>query len=433
MSAMTLPAVNPIPIPSQWVAPPSPSPGAGNAAGPGSFSQLLEAADARRQTAAPDANAAPAAQSKARNSTTATRPPPPSQKPPTRDGSKTERAAGQADADNNTAVRRGAEADADTKAAAEAAALALADTQAAARLADEDSLPPDTASLLASLGLMHRPDPATTPAEAGTARGRGGPGRQAQAAGVDATLAHAGTATAAAGPGGAWATDPKAGDSAGDRSAASQAFAGLLAAAQGTEATTESTAGFAMAEQRLAPQAEARPADASALGALLGTGAAPDTPAAGSSAAHPAQARLGTTPGQAGFAEQLGSQLSTFVREGVQHARLQLHPLELGPVTVQIQLDGNSAHLSFAAEHAQTRQALEQALPTLAGSLREAGLTLSGGGVFEQPRQPQGEGGRGDGDGSRGGRGGQSGNDDTLQPAASAPAMRRRGVVDLVA
>ena len=431
MSAMNLPAVNPSPIPSQWVAPPSPSPAAGNAAGPGSFSQLLEAADARRQTEAPDASAAPGAQNKAQNGSTATRPPPPAQKAPTRDGSKTERAAGQADADNNTAVRRGAETEAEAKAAAEA--QARADAEAASRLAEEDSLPPDAASLLASLGLMHRPDAAATPAEAGTARGRGGLGRQAQDAGVDATLSRAGSASAAAGPGGVWAADPKAGDSAGDRGAAGQAFAGLLAAAQGAEAATGSTAALAVAEQRLAPQAEARPVDASALGALLGTGAAPETSAAGSSAAHPAEARLGTTPGQAGFAEQLGAQLSTFVREGVQHARLQLHPLELGPVTVQIQLDGASAHLSFAAEHAQTRQALEQALPTLAGSLREAGLTLSGGGVFEQPRQPQGEGGRGDGDGSRGGQGGRGGSDEARQPAAPGPAARRRGVVDLVA
>ena len=180
---------------------------------------------------------------------------------------------------------------------------------------------------------------------------------------------------------------------------------------------------------------EARPADPSALGALLGPGVAPAAPAAGSSASHPAEARLGTTPGQAGFAEQLGAQLSTFMREGVQHARLQLHPLELGPVTVQIQLDGGSAHLSFAAEHALTRQALEQALPALAGSLREAGLTLSGGGVFEQPRQPQpdGDGGRGDGTGSRGGRGGTGSGDDALKAPTPGPALRRRGVVDLVA
>ena len=421
MSAMTLPALNPTPIPTLMVAPPSPA--AGNAAGPGSFSRLLRAADAHRQPEAPEAAASPPPnpQSKAQNTTNGTRPPPPTQKAPSREGSKTERAAGQADADNNTAERRRAE-EAD-----------------AASAAEECTAPTDAASLLASLGLTSRANPALAATEASATRGRGGPGRQALEPGADATHGRAGPAADAASAAGALAADLRADDTATDRSAAGKTFAGLLAAAQGAapgaEAATGSTAALAVAEQRLAPQAEARPADPSALGALLGPGVAPAAPAAGSSASFPAEARLGTTPGQAGFAEQLGAQLSTFMREGVQHARLQLHPLELGPVTVQIQLDGGSAHLSFAAEHALTRQALEQALPALAGSLREAGLTLSGGGVFEQPRQPQpyGDGGRGDGTGSRGGRGNTGSGDDALKAPAPGPALRRRGVVDLVA
>jgi flagellar hook-length control protein FliK len=88
---------------------------------------------------------------------------------------------------------------------------------------------------------------------------------------------------------------------------------------------------------------------------------------------------------------------------------------------------------------ASTRQALEQAMPALAGSLREAGLTLSGGGVFEQPRQPQPEADAGRSDG-RGGREGSPGRGETaagsadggLAAAAGTP-LRRRGVVDLVA
>ena len=122
-------------------------------------------------------------------------------------------------------------------------------------------------------------------------------------------------------------------------------------------------------------------------------------------------------PGSADFSSQLGAQLTTFVREGVQHARLHLHPAELGPVTVRIQIDGQAAQVHMAAEHALTRQALEQSMPMLAGSLREAGLTLSGGGVFEQPRQRDG----GDAPGLEAPR--------RATPAAPA----RRGVVDLVA
>ena len=433
MPAMTLPPVNPAPIPTQLLAPPPPS--AGNVSGPGSFSQLLEAADGRRQADSLRAAPAPApgAQNKAQNASTGSRPPPPTQKPPSREGTKMEPAASQTEADNNTAERRSAEAAAD--------ASATDDTSASASASASATGPPDAASLLASLGLIHRANPALAQTEASAARGHDGLDRQALEFGVDTTQGLTGTAADATGAAGVLAADLKATDSAAERGSAGKAFAGLLAAAQGADAATGSTAALAVAEQRLAPQAEARPADASALGALLGIGVALAAPAAGGSASHPAEARLGTTPGQAGFAEQLGAQLSTFVREGVQHARLQLHPLELGPVTVQIQLDGGKAHLSFAAEHALTRQALEQALPALASSLREAGLTLSGGGVFEQPRQPQpqpqpegddrrGNGSRSDGTGLPSGR---DNADAALQASAAGPALRRRGVVDLVA
>ena len=182
-----------------------------------------------------------------------------------------------------------------------------------------------------------------------------------------------------------------------------------------------------------APQAKAtRTESGSAPGTAPISGlAAPPSVHAGAGVAV-AAGRLAATPGSAEFAHQLGAQVTTFVRDGVQHARLQLHPAELGPVTVQIQLDGQAAKIIFSAENPFTRQALEQSMPQLAGSLREAGLTLSGGGVFEQPRQP----GDGAPDRSPGGLAGhgagdEAGVENVLRPAASAP--RRRGVVDLVA
>jgi len=162
---------------------------------------------------------------------------------------------------------------------------------------------------------------------------------------------------------------------------------------------------------------------------------------ASSSAPAPAatatEAQLPATPGSAQFGAQLGAQISTFVRDGVEHARLHLNPAEMGPVSVQIQLDGQTAMVHLSAENAHTRQALEQALPLLAGSLREAGLTLSGGGVFEQARQ--GTGAQADSDAGNGGPRGRgddtpgSRSDDGLRSAGSAAPVRRRGVVDLVA
>lgn len=169
-----------------------------------------------------------------------------------------------------------------------------------------------------------------------------------------------------------------------------------------------------------------------ALSLPMGQALVPAGISAVAATATPAEARLMAAPGSADFSSQLGAQLTTFVREGVQHARLHLHPAELGPVTVRIQIDGQAAQVHMAAEHPLTRQALEQSMPMLAGSLREAGLTLSGGGVFEQPRQRDG----GDAPGQPGaGPGnvpsGDRGPETPRRTATRAPV--RRGVVDLVA
>ncbi|WP_415840432.1 flagellar hook-length control protein FliK [Roseateles saccharophilus] len=75
--------------------------------------------------------------------------------------------------------------------------------------------------------------------------------------------------------------------------------------------------------------------------------------------------------------------------DGVQHAELQLNPADMGPVAVQIVVDGSQAQVSFHAVQAETRQALEQSLPDLAAALQGQGLTLSGGGVFQQAPQQQ--------------------------------------------
>ena len=81
------------------------------------------------------------------------------------------------------------------------------------------------------------------------------------------------------------------------------------------------------------------------------------------------------------FAHHLGAQISVLARTGVQRAELRLNPAEMGPVAVQIALDGERAHVDFGADRAATRDVLQASLPALATALREAGFTLAGGGV----------------------------------------------------
>ena len=134
------------------------------------------------------------------------------------------------------------------------------------------------------------------------------------------------------------------------------------------------------------------------------------------------------------FGGALGHQVALWVRDGVQEARLQLHPAELGPVTVQIALDGQAAHVDFTAAVAATRDSIEQSLPALAAALRESGFTLAGGGVSSQAGQ-----GGSNADASRDRPAAPSGDrsrvDAGIDAAASAAAPRRwtRSLLDVYA
>ena len=66
------------------------------------------------------------------------------------------------------------------------------------------------------------------------------------------------------------------------------------------------------------------------------------------------------------FAEAFGVQVSLLARDGVQEAELHLNPAEMGPVSVQIVLDGERARIDFGAQAAATRAAIEASLPELA-------------------------------------------------------------------
>ena len=115
---------------------------------------------------------------------------------------------------------------------------------------------------------------------------------------------------------------------------------------------------------------------------LASTTATPQTGAPATAPWHERQ--IAEFVGTPAFAPALGTTLAVLTREGVQQARLRLNPAEMGPIAVQIAVEGNSARIDFQAAVAATRSALEAALPMLAGALHEAGLTLTGGGVHEQ-------------------------------------------------
>ncbi|HSH47095.1 MAG TPA: flagellar hook-length control protein FliK, partial [Halomonas sp.] len=67
-----------------------------------------------------------------------------------------------------------------------------------------------------------------------------------------------------------------------------------------------------------------------------------------------------------------------------QRVELQLHPAELGPLSVSLKLGDQGAQAQLLSAHAQVRQALEQAIPQLREALAEQGIQLGEATVGEQ-------------------------------------------------
>ena len=137
------------------------------------------------------------------------------------------------------------------------------------------------------------------------------------------------------------------------------------------------------------PGAEARVdalAPAFAAGGSSATGEAP-------AAAAATELSLPTPIDSPDFGAAFGVQVSVLAKDGVQQAELHLNPTETGPVSIQIALDGNEARIDFGADLAATRAAIERSLPELAAALRDAGFTLTGGGVSQHAggRAPSGD------------------------------------------
>ena len=95
--------------------------------------------------------------------------------------------------------------------------------------------------------------------------------------------------------------------------------------------------------------------------------------------------------GSSSWNDELGGQLLWMTHQGIESGSLKLSPEHLGPVEVTISVQNGDASVWFGANHADTRAALEQALPRLREMFASQGLTLTDSGVSrESPRnQPQ--------------------------------------------
>ncbi|MDQ6620910.1 MAG: flagellar hook-length control protein FliK [Pseudomonadota bacterium] len=146
--------------------------------------------------------------------------------------------------------------------------------------------------------------------------------------------------------------------------------------------------------------------------------------------ANPVQSSIQITIATPAFTpawrDDVAQQLTQLVMLRQDRAEIRLHPADLGPITVEIRMDGGQANLLIQAVQPATRDGLELALPQLRDTLAQQGITLGEASVQDQ-RQPGDPNSQRAFDGSR--------REDRMVPV-SAPEQvvrARLGLVDLFA
>lgn len=147
-------------------------------------------------------------------------------------------------------------------------------------------------------------------------------------------------------------------------------------------------------------------------------------------------ASIATPVSSPAWPSQLGQQLIQFAQRGGEHeVKMQLHPAELGPLSISLKVSEHGTQAHFLSAHAQVRQVLEQAIPQLREALAEQGISLGETSVGEhnnpneQAFAQQGT----DTSSSVGGSGSQEEGDGVLTPSENNNPLVLDGRVDLYA
>lgn len=91
-----------------------------------------------------------------------------------------------------------------------------------------------------------------------------------------------------------------------------------------------------------------------------------------------------TPVGSSGWADEIGSRLTLMAEHGKHTASIRLSPEHLGPLEIRIAVQDDQASVWFGAAHADTRAAIETALPRLRELFASQGLSLADAGVSQE-------------------------------------------------
>lgn len=100
-------------------------------------------------------------------------------------------------------------------------------------------------------------------------------------------------------------------------------------------------------------------------------------PATASPVAEAARLSTPLAMDSADWPQQLGEQIRWRLGEGIQEARIEINPRELGAVDVRLSMDEQGLRVHLSAEHAKTRELLQSELPRLRESLHQGGIVLA--------------------------------------------------------
>ena len=96
----------------------------------------------------------------------------------------------------------------------------------------------------------------------------------------------------------------------------------------------------------------------------------------GASAAAPPVVVIAQPVGDPAWAGVAASRMAQIVFAQHERAEIRVHPAELGPIQIRVDLDGDQASITIVSAIPQTRDALEQSLPQLRELLAQGGITL---------------------------------------------------------
>jgi flagellar hook-length control protein FliK len=100
---------------------------------------------------------------------------------------------------------------------------------------------------------------------------------------------------------------------------------------------------------------------------------------------------LSAAVGTSSWQDGLGQQVIDMFRRGDKQMDLRLHPADLGPLSISLNLSDGNTQAQFQSAHASVRAAVEQALPQLRETLASQGITLGQASVGDESSRSSGQ------------------------------------------